>query len=175
MTSGINGFHTLVHGHVCTVLPLQHEIRVLQAMTECCVNLAMRLRVGPLCSTIQLSPVGLPSTKHRRSNKLIQYSLAANFASWVGLGAGIVEPFKHLLHATTHSQFWCLSCERPWALVLGNMVIFHACNKSYITFKTTKGSSPHASCDEEGPDPDWDSYVYSFCTTCNTAAGLGLG
>ena len=36
---------------------LQHDIRVLQAMTERCENLATRLRVGPLCSTIQLSPL----------------------------------------------------------------------------------------------------------------------
>ena len=43
-------------GLVCSVLPLQHEIRIQQAMTERCRNLATRLRVGTLCSMIQLSP-----------------------------------------------------------------------------------------------------------------------
>ena len=64
-TSGIKGSHTPVHGLVRSVLSLQHEICVLQVMTECCGNLATRLRVGRLCSTIQLSPLsGLASMKH---------------------------------------------------------------------------------------------------------------
>ena len=45
------------HGLVWSVLPLRHEIRVLQATTECCGNLATRLQVGPLSSTIQLFPL----------------------------------------------------------------------------------------------------------------------
>ena len=46
---------THIRGLVRSVLPLQHEICVLQATTECCGNLATRVRVGPLYSTIQLS------------------------------------------------------------------------------------------------------------------------
>ena len=44
-TSGIKGSHTLVHGLVCSVLPLQHKIHVLQATTKRCGNIATRLRV----------------------------------------------------------------------------------------------------------------------------------
>ena len=42
-TSGIKGSHTPVHGLVRSVLSLQHEICILQAMTERCGNLATRL------------------------------------------------------------------------------------------------------------------------------------
>ena len=45
---------TPVRGLVRSVPSLQHEICVLQATTERCGNLATRLRVGQLCSTIQL-------------------------------------------------------------------------------------------------------------------------
>ena len=67
-TSGIKGWHTLVHGLVRSVLSLQHEICVLQVTTERCRNLATRLQVSQLCSMIQLSPLsGWPrqSTKRR--------------------------------------------------------------------------------------------------------------
>ena len=39
----------------CSILPLQCEIHMLAVTTECCGNLATRLRVGPLCSMIWLS------------------------------------------------------------------------------------------------------------------------
>ena len=93
-----------VHGLVCSVLPLQHEIHVLQVMTECCRNLATRLWVGPLCSTIQLSPLsGWP----RRSTDEVtmRYTLEANFVSGVDLCMEIIESFKQLLCATAHPQF----------------------------------------------------------------------
>ena len=54
-TSGIKGLHTPVCGLLCSILPLQHKICILQATTERYRNLAMMLRVCPLCSTIQLS------------------------------------------------------------------------------------------------------------------------
>ena len=41
----------------CSIPPLQHEIHTLQATTECCRNLATRLLVAPLCSTIRPSPL----------------------------------------------------------------------------------------------------------------------
>ena len=63
-TSGIKVLHTPLHGLVRSVLSLQHEICILQAMTERCGNLAMRLRVGQFCSTISFLP-GWP----RRSTK----------------------------------------------------------------------------------------------------------
>ena len=66
MTSGFKGLHTPIRGLVRSVLSLQHKIYVLQVRTERCRNLAMGLRVGQLCSTIQLSPLsGWP----RRSTK----------------------------------------------------------------------------------------------------------
>jgi len=38
---------------------------------------------------------------------------SGNFVSWVGGYTGIV---KHLLLQLSTSNFWCLSCERSWAL-----------------------------------------------------------
>ena len=85
-------------GLVHSVLPLQHEIRILQATTECCGNLA----TSYIC-------VGLASTKHRQRNDASQFGspLAANFASQVGTCEGIVESFKPL-SAIAHPQFLAL-------------------------------------------------------------------
>ena len=69
-TSGIKGSHTPIHGLVRSILSLQHDNCILQAMTELSGNLATRLQVGQLCSMIQLSPLsGWPrrSTKQRCS------------------------------------------------------------------------------------------------------------
>ena len=44
---------------------------------------------------------------------LVPRPLAANFASEVGPCVGIVEPFKHLLHVTAHSQFLVLELRAP--------------------------------------------------------------
>ena len=77
---------------------------------ECCGNLAMKLQVCLLCSTIQLSPLsGWPRWRTDKARyKSIRDPLAANFASRVGLCARIVETFKHLLCVTTHPQFLAL-------------------------------------------------------------------
>ena len=63
-------------------------------------------------STTQLSPLMVNSVPLQ----------ATNSASRVGTCLRIVEPFKHLFCATVHLEFWCLSCEHPWALARDNMV-----------------------------------------------------
>ena len=91
-----NMFATPVRGLVRSVLPLQHEIRMLQAATERCGNLATRLRVGPLCNTIQLSPLsGWPRRITDEPMMQVDSPMAANFTSGVDSCVGIVEPFKH--------------------------------------------------------------------------------
>ena len=114
-TSGIKVLHTPLHGLVRSVLSLQHEICILQAMTECCGNLATRLRVSQLCSTIQLSP-WLASTKHEVT---MRYTLAVYFASGVGPCMGIFEPFKHLLCVTAHPQLLVLELQVPMGACSG--------------------------------------------------------
>ena len=101
------------HTHLwpcCSVLSLQHEIRVLQAKTGCCGNLATRLRVGPLCSTIQLSP--LSSWPQQSTDKATMQVNSVPSGSWLCIWHGPLhrdrEPFKHLLHATAHPQFFVL-------------------------------------------------------------------
>ena len=103
-TSGIKVSHTPLHGLVRSVLSLQHEICILQAMTKRCRNLATRLRVGQLCSTIQLSP-RLALTKQEVT---MRYTLAVYFASRVGPCTGIFEPFKDLFCVTVHPQLLAL-------------------------------------------------------------------
>ena len=95
-TSGIKGSHTPVRGFICSVLSLQHESCVLQAMTERCGNFATRLQVGQ------------HEAQSMKLEVTMQYTLAVNFASGVGPCTGIFEPFKHLLRVTAHPQFWHL-------------------------------------------------------------------
>ena len=78
-TSGIKVLHTPLHGLVRSVLSLQHEICILQAMTERCGNLATRLWVCQLCSTIQLSPL---SGWLRRSTKRQCGTLFTSHPGW---------------------------------------------------------------------------------------------
>ena len=125
-TSDIKGSHTSIRSLVCSVLPLQHKICVFQVTTKHCGNLAMRLRVSSLCNTIQLSLLSgcLRWSTDERRCKSISYPLAANFAFGVAPCSGIVEPFKLFLRVTAHLLFWCLSCERPWALARDKTVIY---------------------------------------------------
>ena len=74
---------------------------------------------------------GLDEAQTKWECRLIWYPLATNFASGVGTYIGIVETFKHLLRATVHPQFWCLSCERPWALARDTMVSYLFINLSW--------------------------------------------
>ena len=69
--------------------------------------------------------IRLASTKHRLNDDEGIYSLAANVASGVGTCAGIAEPFKHLLIATTHSQFLELELWAPTGQygILVNLVV----------------------------------------------------
>ena len=116
--------HTF-HGLVCSVLPQQHEVRVLQATTECCRDLATSyIRVGLHCSTLQLSPLsGWPwQSMDEAMMQVDSVPLAANFASGVGPCGGIVEPFKHLLHATAHPQFLALEVQAPMGTCPDNTV-----------------------------------------------------
>ena len=107
--------HTPIHGLVHSILSLQHEISVLQAMTESCRNLVTRLRVGQLCSTIQLSPLsGWP--QQSTDEVTMRHPLAANFASGVGPYTEIVE---HLLHVTAHPQFLALELQAPMGTCSG--------------------------------------------------------
>ena len=120
-----SGSHTPVHGLVRSILPLQHEICVLQATTGCCRNLATKLRVGPLCSTLQLSP--LSGWPRRSTNEAtMQVDLGTPWQLTLqpvwALASWIVKPFKHLLRATADPQFWRLSCECPWVLAQDNTV-----------------------------------------------------
>ena len=89
-TSGIKGSYTPVRGLLCSVLRLQHEICVLQVTTERCGNLATRLQVGPLCSTIQLSPL-------------------SGWPRWI-----TDEPTIQV-----HSVLWQLTVHPRWALAWG--------------------------------------------------------
>ena len=89
-TSGIKGSYTPVRGLVCSILRLQHEICILQVTTECCGNLATRLQVGPLCSTIQLSPL-------------------SGWPQWI-----TDEPTMQV-----HSVLWQLTVHPGWALAWG--------------------------------------------------------
>ena len=92
---------------------LQHEIRALQATTECCGNLATRLRVGPLCSTMKLSPLsGWPRwivDKPTMQVDLVPWQLT----SGVGPCMGIVEPFNHVLCVTAQLQILTLELWVP--------------------------------------------------------------
>ena len=94
-----------VRGLVCSIL---------QATTERCGNLAMRLRVGPLCSAISFlhCRAGLDESRTNRLCKSIQ-SHAANFACGVGPCVGIVEPFKRVLRVTPHPQILALELRAP--------------------------------------------------------------
>ena len=107
--------HTPIHGLVCSILSLQDEISVLQAMTESCGNLATRLQVSQLCSTIQLSPLsGWP--RRSTDEATMRYPLAVNFTSGVGPCTEIVE---HLLHVTAHPQFLALELQAPMGACSG--------------------------------------------------------
>ena len=99
-------YHTF-RGIIHSVLPLQHKIHVLQATTECCGNLATSyIWIGPCCTTLQLSPrSGWP--QQSTDEVTMQVDMVpppANFTSRVGPCRGMVEPFKHLLCATTYGR-----------------------------------------------------------------------
>ena len=98
------------------------------ARDERCGSLATSLRFGPLSSKTHRR-AGLDEARAKRRCRSIRYPLAANLASWVGACAWIAEPFRHLHRVTAHPQifFWCLSCERPWALARDNTVCLYAC------------------------------------------------
>ena len=110
--------HTPVHGLVHSIFPCITK-PWLPAMTKRCRNLGTRV-YGLVCFVARYGflhcQAGLNKTWKKRQCKMIQCPLAANFASEVGSCREIVEQFKHLLHATTHPQFWHLSCKCPWAL-----------------------------------------------------------
>ena len=113
------GSHTPVRGLVCSVLPLQLEIRVLQATTERSGNLATRLRVGPFCRTIQFSPLsGWPRRiTGKRRCKSIQ-SRGRLLRIWSGPSLG--DPFnKRVLRVTAHPQIWALELRAPMGACSG--------------------------------------------------------
>ena len=85
------------------------------------INLATRLRVGPLCHDTAFSTVGLALTNHGRTNNASPFSpMAANFASRVGPCMGIV------LHVTTQPQILTLELRVPMGAWLGQYGIsFH--------------------------------------------------
>ena len=116
--------NTPICGLIRSVLPPQHEIRVLQATTERCGNLAMRLQVSLLCSTIQLSPLsGWPrQITDKPTMQVDLVPMAANFASEMGPCVLIVEPFKHVLLVTAHPQFLALELRAPMGACLGQSV-----------------------------------------------------
>ena len=116
----IKGSHTPVCGLVCSILPLQHEIHILQVTTECCGNLATRLRVGHLCSTIQLSPCRAGLGEYGLTDNASPFSpTAANFTFEVGPCVGIVEPFKWVLRVTAHPQVLALKLGAPMGACSG--------------------------------------------------------
>ena len=123
MTSGIKVSHIPGHNLVCSILVLQYEICLLQV-----TNASEGWQQGyeSVRFLVRYSflhrRAGLNEARVKRRCRSIWYTLAANFASGMGAGAGIVEPFKHLLCVTAHPQFWCLSCERQWALARDNAV-----------------------------------------------------
>ena len=99
-----------VRGLVRSVLSLQHEICVLQTTTERCGNLATRLRVGQLCSMIQISPLsGWP----RRSKKR-RCGTPWQFTSHPGWALA-----RHLLRVTAHPQFLTLELRAPMGAYSG--------------------------------------------------------
>ena len=73
----------------------------------------MRLWVDPLSSTIQLSPPsGCPRWQSDDAGRFSTPWLLTSHPGWT-LCIGIVEPFKHPLHATTHPQFIVLELRAP--------------------------------------------------------------
>ena len=86
--------------------PLQHHICILEVTTEQCRNLTTRLRIVPLCSTIQLSSLsGWPRRSTDEGTMQVDLvPLAVNFASRVGPCAGM---FKHFLCVTNHLPSIC--------------------------------------------------------------------
>ena len=115
-TSDIKGSHTPVHGLVYSVLPLQHGIRVLQVTTERCGNLATRLRVGPLCSMMQPSPL-LDWPQRITDEPTMQvHSVPWQLTShpgWALPCIWVVKPFKRVLCVTTHPQILTLELQAP--------------------------------------------------------------
>ena len=116
---------TSIRGLVCSVLSLQHKICVLQVMTERCGNLATRLRVGLLCSMIQLSLLsGWPRQSMDEATMQVDLvPLTANFASGVDPCAGI----KLFLRLTAHPQILALELQAPMG----------ACPGQYSKYKYT--------------------------------------
>ena len=81
--------------------------RVLQAMTERCGNLATRRRVGPLCSTIQPSPLsGWPRRGTDKPTMQVDSapSLPTSHPGWAL--AWVVE---HFLRVTAHPKILALA------------------------------------------------------------------
>ena len=120
MTSRIKVSHVSIHILICSVLRLQYEICILQA-TNASEGLAVRLWVGPLSSTIQLSSLsGWPQRSTGEATMQVDsVHQAANFA-WVGACAVIVESFKHLLRVTAHPQFLMLELWAPMGTCSGH-------------------------------------------------------
>ena len=97
------------------------------------------------CCSFLHCRAGLDEAQTKQRCKSIRYTLAANFTPGVGLCRGIVEPFKHLLCATTHPQFLALELRAPMGACLGQygIIIFYGQNFGFCILERSKGPRKH--------------------------------
>ena len=125
----------------CSVPCLQHEIRILQATTlQKLGHWAMSFLVYSFLhcraaldkewaaldkewAALDKEWVALDKECAALDKEWVKwqrrFSTGANFASWVGNSAGIVDPFNHLLHAISHPQFLVFKLQAPVDICTG--------------------------------------------------------
>ena len=77
--------------------------------------------------------LNVDEARAKRLSRSIWYLLTSNFASGMGVCAGIVEPFKHILHETAHPLFLLLELRSPMGACPDNTV-YHSKSWGFILF-----------------------------------------
>ena len=121
MRSGIKVSHIPIHSLVHSVLRLQYKICVLQATnaSEGWQRGYESVRFLARYSFLQRR-AGLDEARAKRRFRSIRYTLAANFASGMGVCTEIVGLFKHLFRVTAHPQFLVLELRAPMSACSGH-------------------------------------------------------